>query len=196
MVYNCLKNTNIQIEEQVLPSRYQNLITGEINRILRDMKSIKRDENLKMKLDGSDSNRRLNTESQTILKPGSTMEELSRKISTNAGEDLDFLPLKGIVYTMQLILDYNDDDSIEIIVNDTAIATKRGAEKATEWLNKLHKQDIMTVGDLRDLQEDDWGNLGLTVFANRALRNSLYGKPTRSTKGPIRMPSTSSLPHI
>jgi hypothetical protein len=103
-------------------------------------------------------------------------------------DDFDF-PLK----------EYYDEDLIELIVEDTAHATKRGAEKAAEWLDKLHKQDIVTVGDLRDLQEEDWGNLyvflsnvladsplthptyrGLTVFANRALKNALYGKPARN----------------
>jgi WNK lysine deficient protein kinase len=63
-------------------------------------------------------------------------------------EEFDF-PLK----------EYQDDDTIEVLVEDTATATKRGPEKASEWLAKLHKQDIMTVGDLRDLQEEDWSNL-------------------------------------
>ena len=75
---------------------------------------------------------------------------------------------------------------IDSIVTDTAIATKRGIEKASEWLEKLHKQDIETVGDLRDLQDEDWHNLGLTVFANRALKNALYGKPKKnSVRGPL-----------
>ena len=56
-------------------------------------------------------------------------------------------------------VDYQDDDAIERIVEDTAIATKRGLDKAAEWLEKLRKQDIMTVGDLRDLQDEDWANL-------------------------------------
>jgi hypothetical protein len=63
-------------------------------------------------------------------------------------EEFDF-PLK----------EYQDDDTIEVLVEDTATVTKRGPEKAAEWLAKLHKQDIMTVGDLRDLQEEDWSNL-------------------------------------
>jgi WNK lysine deficient protein kinase len=45
------------------------------------------------------------------------------------------------------------------LVNDTAIAAKRGLEKAKEWSQKLKAQDIMTVGNLRDLQEEDWQSL-------------------------------------
>jgi WNK lysine deficient protein kinase len=52
-------------------------------------------------------------------------------------------------------------------------------DKANEWLTRLHKQDIMLVGDLRELQDEDWAGLGLTVFATRALKNALSGKPIR-----------------
>jgi WNK lysine deficient protein kinase len=48
---------------------------------------------------------------------------------------------------------------IEELVRDTAISTKRGLEKANEWLAKIRAQDVMTVGDLRDLQEEDWQSL-------------------------------------
>lgn len=34
----------------------------------------------------------------------------------------------------------------------------------------------MTVGDLRDLHDEDWAGIGLTVFALRALKNMLKGK--------------------
>jgi hypothetical protein len=33
----------------------------------------------------------------------------------------------------------------------------------------------MTVGDLRDLHDEDWAGIGLTVFALRALKNMLIG---------------------
>lgn len=56
-------------------------------------------------------------------------------------------------------LEYFDDQPIDELVKDTAISTKRGLEKANEWLARLKSQDVMTVGDLRDLQEDDWQNL-------------------------------------
>lgn len=49
-------------------------------------------------------------------------------------------------------------------------------DKALEWIKKLQNQDIMTVGDLRDLHDEDWAGIGLTVFALRALKNMLKGK--------------------
>ncbi len=74
--------------------------------------------------------------------------------------------------------------AIETLVTDVATATKRGLDKAAEWLTRLKNQDIMTIGDLRDLQDEDWSSLGLTVFASRALKNALYGKPARVTATP------------
>jgi WNK lysine deficient protein kinase len=68
------------------------------------------------------------------------------------------------------------DAPIEQLVNDTAMAYHRGPDKANEWLAKLKNQDIMTIGDLKDLQDSDWAGFGLTVFASRALRNRLLGK--------------------
>jgi WNK lysine deficient protein kinase len=59
---------------------------------------------------------------------------------------------------------------------ETAAATNRNKNKAQEWVRKLQSQDIMTVGDLRDLHDEDWAAIGLTVFAMRALKNSLSGK--------------------
>lgn len=56
-------------------------------------------------------------------------------------------------------VEYTDDRPIEEMVMDTAIATNRGVEKANEWLSKLKAQDIMTVGDMRELHDEDWGNL-------------------------------------
>lgn len=57
------------------------------------------------------------------------------------------------------MIEYSDEQPIELLVNDTANATNRGQDKANEWLSKLKSQDVMTVGDLRSLQEDDWQNL-------------------------------------
>ncbi|KAI9292148.1 kinase-like protein [Neoconidiobolus thromboides FSU 785] len=86
-------------------------------------------------------------------------------------------------------LEYSDDSPIEEIVFDTASLTNRGADKASEWLIKLKTQDVVTVGDLRDLHEEDWSNLGLTVFASRALRNCLRGRNVRSPKQSIKIPN-------
>jgi hypothetical protein len=72
--------------------------------------------------------------------------------------------------------EYEDNEDIQGLVLDAAAATNRGRDKATEWVHKLHDQDILTVGDLRGLYDEDWAGLGLTVFALRALKNTLKGK--------------------
>lgn len=77
-------------------------------------------------------------------------------------------------------IEYTDDTDIELFVRDCAIASHRNVEKAHEWANKLKNQDIMTVGDLRDLHDEDWAGIGLTVFALRALKNMLKGKKQSS----------------
>jgi WNK lysine deficient protein kinase len=74
------------------------------------------------------------------------------------------------------LTEYADDTDIDVFVRDCAIATHRNMDKATEWIKKLQSQDIMTVGDLRDLHDEDWAGIGLTVFALRALKNMLKGK--------------------
>ena len=71
------------------------------------------------------------------------------------------------------------------------MANNRDLDKAEEWLQRLKAQDLMTVGDLRDLHDEDWASLGLTVFASRALRNALHGKGARATVSPKTGKSTS-----
>ncbi|KAL9538138.1 hypothetical protein MBANPS3_011169 [Mucor bainieri] len=89
------------------------------------------------------------------------------------------------------ILDeYSDDTDIGVFVADCAQASHRGADKAHEWARKLQNQDIMTVGDLRDLHDEDWAGIGLTVFALRALKNMLKGKRlAASQQQPLSPPS-------
>lgn len=77
-------------------------------------------------------------------------------------------------------LGFTDEDSIDDFVRETAIATNRGADKADAWAAKLKDQDIMTVGDLRGLLDEDWLALGLTVFASRALKNMLRNNEKKS----------------
>jgi len=104
---------------------------------------------------------------------GSAPDSSSRSFSSVSAQDLqsdlDSIP----------ILEYSDETRIDDIVRDTASATGRGMDKAQEWLKKLKNQDIMTVGDLRGLHDEDWTGIGLTVFALRALKNVLSGKRNR-----------------
>lgn len=69
------------------------------------------------------------------------------------------------------------------------MAYHRGPDKANEWLAKLKNQDIMTVGDLKDLQDSDWAGFDLTVFASRAIRNRLFGKTIKRPSPMTRSPS-------
>lgn len=105
-------------------------------------------------------------------------------LSDWATDDDDTLINKGMSLVLSYLTpsEYADTAPIEDIVYHTASITSRGVDKANEWLIKLKAQDILTVGDLRDLHEEDWASLGLTVFASRALRNCLHGRSTRSPK--------------
>lgn len=82
----------------------------------------------------------------------------------------------NIVADICIFVEYPNDTSIETFVLETAASTNRNKDKALEWVRKLQNQDIMTVGDLRDLHDEDWAGIGLTVFALRALKNMLVGK--------------------
>lgn len=70
--------------------------------------------------------------------------------------------------------------NLDDFVSEVAALCNRPAEKAAEWIHVLKNQDLMRVGDLRDLQDEDWNRLNLTVFATRALRNALRGTKIRS----------------
>ncbi|KAI9473498.1 MAG: kinase-like domain-containing protein [Benjaminiella poitrasii] len=231
------------IEEQVLPERYQQLITGDINRLLRDLnkqqqnadddKMVEDDqmiwrrendirselerakkelmaarnkildmekkcenieqraqiaeerykdtlvavENFKLSVvetesvENNNNNNNNNTESVNLTSPS---------LPTNHNAALDESSLTEST-------EYTNDTSIETFVLETAAATNRNKDKALEWVGKLQDQDIMTVGDLRDLHDEDWVGIGLTVFALRALKNMLVGK-----KNQLRSRSTSS----
>ncbi|KAJ3190011.1 signal transducing kinase of the PAK [Gaertneriomyces sp. JEL0708] len=178
---------NEMIQEQVLPAKYQHLITGEINRILREMNkpSPEEDKNREESRQQGWATRTNSVSQQQVqLSQGdgaqtSTEDEnattadsgLFRKSSLQEAKSEEFLDFPHKEYT--------DDRPIEELVMETALATNRGVEKANEWLGKLKNQDIMTVGDMRELHDEDWSSLGLTVFASRALKNALYGKPAR-----------------
>ncbi|KAI8988451.1 kinase-like domain-containing protein [Mycotypha africana] len=98
--------------------------------------------------------------------------------------------------------EYRDNTAIETFVHDTAKVANRDAHKAEQWIQKLRDQDIMTVGDLRELLDEDWAGIGLTVFAIRALKNMLQNSsvivsnPSTSSSltsnGPSTVPSSAS----
>ncbi|CAG8572996.1 6971_t:CDS:10 [Paraglomus occultum] len=213
--FNVVKDTAEEvvgemIEEQVLHQKYKTLITHEINRILRELNKIQNgdDQNkeeanslwpisgaLSTVYGGSRSNIALTISPGSMaqthvernfmngmispLYPG--MEPNRRREWLNDPEDS--VPVR----------EYPNDTPIEEFVSDTAQALHRDMEKARQWTDKLKKEDIMTVGDLRRLHDEDWAGIKLTVFATRALKNAL-AESTR-LRSPRSTASTSSNGH-
>ncbi|KAG2204969.1 hypothetical protein INT47_002593 [Mucor saturninus] len=223
------------IEEQVLPEKYQQLITGDINRLLRDLnkqqnsaadkieddRMVWRRENdirselerakkdlmaardkildVEKKCDSFEQRTQLAEERYkdtiTALEQARLASELDHEIellnttpsstynTIQGPEDHAPMDSSGKYIIMHSILqitnshtEYPNDTSIETFVLETAAASNRNKDKALEWVHKLQNQDIMTVGDLRDLHDEDWAGFGLTVFALRALKNMLVGR--------------------
>ncbi|KAG1151143.1 hypothetical protein G6F37_002061 [Rhizopus arrhizus] len=201
------------IEEQVLPERYQQLITGDINRLLRDLtkqqtadkveddRTVWRRENdIRSELERA--KRELRAARDKILDAEKKCDSLEQRtqlaeeryretinaleqVKLSASNDSLSLPdadmvdqenEDGLAAAFESAVEYPNDTSIEKFVLETAAASNRNKDKALEWVHKLHDQDIMTAGDLRDLHDEDWAGLGLTVFAQRALKNMLAGR--------------------
>ncbi|KAI7906407.1 kinase-like domain-containing protein [Cokeromyces recurvatus] len=224
------------IEEQVLPERYQQLITGDINRLLRDLNKQQQNTSLDDRMIEDDdqmiwrrendirselerAKRELTAARSKIVEMEKKCENIEQRtqiteerykdtlvaienfklsfVETEATENQTELnTFTSPTFTNNSIIDespfmesteYPNDTSIETFVLETAAATNRNKDKALEWVRKLQNQDIMTVGDLRDLHDEDWAGIGLTVFALRALKNMLVGK-----KNQLRSRSTSS----
>ena len=167
---------NEMIHENVLPQIYQQLITGEINRILREMtRPVSDDKNseearqgwisLQRKPQGGSTNATLERRSDA-----GTEASVSRRTSLSELREMEDISLKGktkaMIYVIMfftniycVLKEYDDNEPIEVLVQDVATATKRGQDKANEWLSRLNAQDIMTVGDMRELHDVDWSNL-------------------------------------
>ncbi|CDS07348.1 hypothetical protein LRAMOSA01297 [Lichtheimia ramosa] len=184
------------IEEDILPKRYQQHITKEIQRILREWdkdtdhvhRSIWRRESDSTELERIKSELEQEKErveekeaecseyEERALKAEEKCKEMTRLLEEIKKEQYHELEHGSIVTALK---DYADDADIEVFVRDCAEATHRSEDKAQAWIKKLKDQDIMTVGDLRDLHDEDWAALGLTVFASRAIKNMLRGKSSK-----------------
>ncbi|KAI1319687.1 signal transducing kinase of the PAK [Mortierella claussenii] len=175
---------NEMIEEQVLPQKYQRIITHDINRILRELAgtSDKKDSagltpsSPMMLTNGNGTTNGIShlTLDNGVSIPASSQTTLARTTSNLNRKSSS--PEWAVTEVEIPFKEYSLDTPIEDLVNDTAMAYHRGPDKANEWLAKLKNQDIMTIGDLKDLQDSDWAGFDLTVFASRALRNRLFGK--------------------
>ncbi|KAI5191757.1 hypothetical protein NEMIN01_1648 [Nematocida minor] len=69
--------------------------------------------------------------------------------------------------------EYLNESTVEDLLLETA--QKHGRpELFSVWLQKVKCQDIRTVGELKLLREEDWEQLGLSVFSYRAIRNAMF----------------------
>ncbi|KAF9363102.1 ATP binding [Mortierella sp. NVP85] len=162
---------NEMIEENVLPQMYQRFITHEINRILRDLAGICDKKDTPASPLMQHSNQSHGTISSIALDISNPLPYTGGTSMARRNSTADYTSDMETPFR-----EFSHDTPIEELVQDTATAYNRGPDKAGEWLVKLKNQDIMTVGDLKDLQDSDWAGFGLTVFASRALRNRLFGK--------------------
>lgn len=165
------------IQEQILSSRYQVLVSNEIHRILKDINR------LAMELPRTDYRPVSPPVVPEDLKGPSDLMSISptstERRALDSLKNSDFSPELDVAFR-----EYPNDFSVEEFIIDIATITKRPLEKAKEWLAKLKAQDIMTVGDMRHLHDEDWAQLSLTVFACRAIRNALNVKPKLSSAQP------------
>jgi len=192
------------IEEQVIPERYEQLITSEINRILRELNKYapgmddgKEDGHIWksgtiMEKELAAADERANEAERRALMLEQQLAEKERKLESETmifnnliEQETSQVPKKssyndireGLVEEPSIFREeISNDRPIDDLVKDVCINSNRNIDKANEWIQRLKGQDIMTVGDLRELHDEDWNSLGLTVFACRLLKNTLYGK--------------------
>ncbi len=157
------------IQEQILSSRYQVLVSNEIHRILKDINR------LALEVPRTDIPRA--TSPPQYMDEIKAISDLLTSPSSSDRRTQDSHRNSEASFDAELPgREYPSDYPIDDFIVDIAMITKRPLEKANEWLLKLKNQDIMTVGDLRHLHEEDWAHLSLTVFASRAIRNAINFK--------------------
>lgn len=188
------------IQEEVIPERYQQLITSEINGILREMNKYipeldenkeedhhiwKRENAISKKIEqanqrfqeaerrilaAEDSIKKIDIELENLAKSQASLEyELQKKAV------ISDTPIQTRQEMSVVDEDYFNELPVEELAKYTAVSTNK-MDKIKEWTQKLREQDIVTIGDLRELHDEDWSGLGLTVLARRLLKNALYKK--------------------
>lgn len=116
-----------------------------------------------------------------ILINNNVQENLSPTLSSNTSKKNEILTptFNEFDFTHTPFL---DTASISDFVQKTAVVTKRDADTCLSWIKTLLSQEIETIGELRIMTEEDWDDLGLTVFSSRAMKNMLYGKDKHPLK--------------
>ncbi|CAG8504725.1 6772_t:CDS:2, partial [Racocetra persica] len=193
---------NEMIEEKVLKDQYQQLVTHEINRILREInKSTSEDESKKEEHKTSWPSQPITPPFHVGMSPHlqpqrSSHTPVPTPMALGGDSPTSTLSQQQIMTDSQLpprknsfsggqaewnqefddthpVKEYPDNTPIEDFVREVVLATNKDPEKAKEWTEKLKRQEIETVGNLRALIDEDWQGIGLTIFAMRALKNSL-----------------------
>jgi len=188
------------IQEEVIPEKYQQLITSEINGILREMNKYtpeldenkeedhhiwKRENAISKKIEQAnqrfqDAERRIIVAEEAIKNIDLELENLENLKRNKASLEYE-LQKKAVISDNPSVTtpqdipddDYFNDLPVEELAKFTA-ASNNKADKIKEWTQKLRDQDIVTIGDLKELHDEDWAGLGLTVLATRLLKNALY----------------------
>jgi len=190
------------IQEEVIPEKYQQLITSEINGILREMNKYtpeldenkeedhhiwKRENAISKKIEQAnkrfqEAERRIMVAEEAIKNIDMELENLENLKRNKASLEYE-LQKKAVITDNPSVTtpqdipddDYFNDLPVEELAKFTA-ASNNKADKIKEWTQKLRDQDIVTIGDLKELHDEDWAGLGLTVLATRLLKNALYKK--------------------
>lgn len=89
-------------------------------------------------------------------------------------------PLKEKDLTLNNYASFVDDTTVEEFI--TAVSALIDRSNLSEWNDKLIRQDVRSVGELRSLTVGDWENLSLSVFGSRVIKNIVFAKG-KITKG-------------
>lgn len=77
---------------------------------------------------------------------------------------------------------FGDDTTTEDFISSLSTLIDRNG--TNEWKDKLLRQDVRSVGELKSLTVSDWEKLELSVFGSRVIKNVVFsrGKITKSGK--------------
>ena len=166
------------ISEKYLDITFKSYVVGEINRIVREARryNFPISSPSTTSLAAAVSNLSISKNSSPIKASSPTQEPLlinldSSDYSLNSNSNGNETSNGSETIATEFL--FSDSDPIEVFVTAAALEARRSIAKATEWSKLLRSQDIVCVGDMRQLHAEDWSSLKLTVFACRALKNLL-----------------------
>jgi len=85
-----------------------------------------------------------------------------------------YVPFKeAMLRVNESLKEYRSESLVEELLEDTVQKYSR-PEMFNDWASKIACQDIRTVGELKLLREEDWEQLGLSVFSYRTVKNAVF----------------------